>query len=123
MEHHVSEPVTLMPFQLIVPGEAAPGAPIRDFRPQVRPADAPDEKPLANAEGGPSDEIEDGGEGEDPKGGTVTVSADSSKKTDDSPKAASPSPEEKSASAVTAASASKPVVPSPPTSSSATKAG
>lgn len=123
MEHHVSEPVTLMPFQLIIPGESAPGVPIRDFRPQIQPADAPDKKPLADAEEVPSDETEDGGEGEDPKGGTVMVSADSSKKTDDSPKAASPSPEEKSASAATGASASKPVVPSPPTTSSETKAG
>lgn len=115
----MSEPVTLMPFQLILPGESAPGVPIRDFRPQIQSADAPskeDPKPLGNTGGEPSDENEDGGEEEDPKGDTAMVSADSSKKTDDSPKAASPSQEEKSASVATGASAPKPGVPSPPTS-------
>jgi len=121
MEHNVSEPVTVMPFQFILPGEAQPGVPIRDFRPQIKPADSPEEE-VTSKEVAVND-TEGDGEEEDPKGDTVTVSADSSKKTDDSQKDASPSPEEKSASAATAASASKPVVPSPPTSSPGTNPG
>lgn len=121
----MSEPVTLMPFRLILPGEAQPGVPIRDFRPNVTPADAPsseDGKKTSDKEV-PSNESEGGGEDDDPKGDTVMVSVDSSKKTDSSQKDAVQSPEEKSANVDTGASVFKPVVPSPPTSSSETKDG
>lgn len=113
MEHYVSEPVSIMPFQLYVPGQARPGAPIRDFRPVVVPADTPEEELPLTVEEVPS---EDGGEDEDPKGDTVIVSANSSKKTADSRKDVSQKEEEKSVTAGTAGSASRPVVPSPPTS-------